>query len=144
MNTIEDVGIDPGFGISDFDDFKVYSESDTIINNFLMLLFMRPGALPSLPNIGMEIGQYLYMFFDDIDVESIKIELISQCEAFLPYVQTNDFNIIKTMYKDRPTLLISLPVKIDENLVEGATIALSTNINNDIIFKYALDNELKN
>ena len=48
------------------------------------------------------------------------------------------------MYKDRPTLLISLPVKIDENLVEGAIIALSTNINNDIIFKYALDNELKN
>lgn len=144
MNTISDIGIDPGFGVNDFDDYKVYSDADTIINNFLMLLFMRPGTLPSLPNIGMEIGQYLYMFFDDIDVEGIKIELISQCEAFLPYVQTNDFNIIKTIYNDKPTLLISLPVKISDELVEGAIIALSTNLNNEIIFKYTLDNEIKN
>ena len=58
--------IDPTFGLNNFNQTKVLSETETLVNNILMVLFGKPGFYPSIPALGMNIGQYLYNFADDI------------------------------------------------------------------------------
>ena len=59
--------VDPAYGVNDFNETKVLSESQTLINNILMILFGKPGFYPSIPWLGMDIYQYLYSFEDGID-----------------------------------------------------------------------------
>ena len=118
--------IDPTFGLNNFKQTKVLSETETLVNNILMVLFGKPGFYPSVPSLGMNIGQYLYKFADDIDLDAIKAELIHQCNEFLPEVDSGELDVTQTMYNGETLLIFKLPVIIDES---GISIALGVSVN---------------
>ena len=100
--------IDPAFGVNDFKTAKITSESETIVNNILTLLFMRPGSYPSIPHLGIHIQDYLYQFFDEINCDDITSLIAAQCQEFVPSVNSGSLVVKKTVTESgKPVLLIN-------------------------------------
>lgn len=131
-------GVDPVFGIDNFNKPKTLNESQTLVNNLLMLLFMKPGTYPSLPNLGIYIQQYLYMFFDDINTNYIKSQIATQCEEFLPSIQNGSLDVHKTTKDGKPVLLITLPIRIDDELT-GLVIGTTIDSIGSLIYNHQFD-----
>lgn len=126
---------DPSFKINDYNQPKILSTLETYVNNIMMLLFGSPGFYPSIPELGMNIKQYLYKFEDEIDTEEIKSKLVSQCEDFLPEVQAGDLDVLLTQYHGKTTLLFVLPV-IDDLNNYSVVLGISTNARGEIIYNF--------
>lgn len=134
------MGIDPAFGTSNFGTAKMYSESETLINNILTILFGKPGAYPTLPNLGMDVPKLLLNLYDDIDEETLKNELVENCSSFKDVVQNGEFDVIKTTLKDKhanevPSILFKVPTKI-KNVSKSLIIGISSS-NKQIAYNFA-------
>ena len=93
---------------------KVISSFEMIINSILMLLFMKPGQYPSIPELGIDIESYLHEYSDDKSIPmKIKTKLIEQC---------NRINIIG----------LDINVSIDQT-AEGVDALLIEIIGNDYL-----------
>lgn len=141
VNTIDrSVGQDPTYGINNYNLPKILSETESYARNVLTLLFGKPGFYPSIPTLGMDIGQYLYKFIDEINVSEIKNKLISQCEDFVPEVETGALDVELKVLQDRPVLIFTLPVIRDDNAV---AVVLGVTINNkgELVYQYT-DNQI--
>ena len=123
------MAIDPAFGTNNFGTPNMYSETETLANNILTVLFGKKGAYPTMPNFGMDIPRLVLMLFDEINEESLKNELISNCSSFREVVSNGEFDVIKTILKDKngkdvPTLLFKIPTiikNISRSLIIGIT-----------------------
>ena len=135
------MAIEPDFGVDNFNNPKMFNESETLVNNLLMLLFMKPGSYPSLPNLGIDITQYLYMFFDEINTNKIKNDIATQCVQFLDCIEAGTLDVQKVFYNNKPLLLIILPVKIEDK-VTGLALTLTTNGVGNVIYSFKYDNTI--
>ena len=104
--------IEPSMGINAFNKAKYKNETETIANAFLNLLFGKPGYFPSMPQLGLNIQSRLYSFWDEIDENELKAEIITQCQVFQQYVDDGSLDVIKSSYNKEPLLLIVVPVQI--------------------------------
>ena len=127
--------IDPTFAIDDFNRPKVLSETETFVNNILTLLLGEPGFYPSLPSIGLNIKQHLYNFFDDINTEDIKAELVRQCRDFLPSVDSGDFDVQKAIYNGNTVLLFQLPT-IDDIVKNSVALGVTINEKGEFVYNF--------
>ena len=50
---------DVGLGKDNFQKSKIYNETDSLVNYILNILLMKPGNMPSMPELGVNIGQYI-------------------------------------------------------------------------------------
>ena len=133
------MSVNPTLGLDNFQNGKVLSETESMKRDILRLIFMRPGALPSLPHLGLALQDYLYQFYDAIDTTAIKNAIASQCLEYLPYVQTGSLDVRKLIYRDRPTLLIILPAVI-EDTASSLVVAVSTDALGDITYNTSYNN----
>lgn len=108
------MAVDPVYGLNNFKREKILSESETLVKNVMSILLGKPGFYPSLPSLGMNIGEKLYMFEDDVDTNEVKAALVSQCKDFMPYIQSGDIDVATSTYKGHLVLLFLLPVIIQE------------------------------
>ena len=69
-------GVDPQFGLNSFNQAKYSNETETISHAVLNLLFGKPGFFPSMPRLGINIQDTLYMFWDEISPIEIKAMMI--------------------------------------------------------------------
>lgn len=123
------MGLDPTMNLDNFGRPKVISETETLVNNILMILFGRPGFYPSIPDLGMDIGKYIYNFEEDVSTEEIKNALSLQCEEFSPSINAGDIDVMKVdtsqgqtgllfilpVINDRKTSQISLAIIVDDD-----------------------------
>ena len=122
--------VDPTFGVDNYNRAKVLSESQTVAYNVLTLLLAKPGFYPTIPKLGMDVSQYLYLFDDEIDTSIIKRELSVQCKDFIPQVSDGSFDVIKsTTTNNWPLLVFVIPAIIansETELVLGVTLVPGT------------------
>ena len=119
------VAVDPQFGLDSYNRAKILSESQTIVNNILTLLFGKPGFYPSIPSLGMNIQQYLYAFEDEFDTDALKAKLASQCKDFIEQISDGSFDIIKSDYNGQPLIIFMIPTILtntETNLLLGVTL----------------------
>lgn len=102
------IGYDTTFELNEFNEPRIRSEIETLKDALLFILFSKPGAYPSIPEIGLDIESYLYSYYDEIDVEDLKNQIIEQCELLGAYVSGGTIQIQKIKYKDKPSLLIHI------------------------------------
>ncbi len=57
--------IDQSFGVDAFNRAKYKNETETIATAILNLLFAKPGYFPSMPDLGINIQNILYSFWDE-------------------------------------------------------------------------------
>jgi hypothetical protein len=136
---------DVGLGKDDFQKSLIFGETDSLVNYILNILLMRPGNLPSMPNIGINIGQYVQPHMSvDLDADLIKGLIVSNCEDLLPYLSTDDLIVI-TMRDEynRDVLLIKIPIITEENKSQqDAYYAFYRNELNELEFNFLIDDEL--
>ena len=59
---------------------KVIPTFELVVNSILTLLFMKPGQYPSVPELGIDIENYLHEYADDPAIPgTIKSKLEDQC-----------------------------------------------------------------
>lgn len=133
--------VDPGFGVDDFNRAKVYNETETLKNNILALLFMRPGSYQSIPKLGIGLQDYLYQFFDELDTDALSMQIAAQCQEFIPQIQNGNLKVLKTMDGNTPVLLIVLPTVIEDKAT-GVAIAVAAKESGLISYNIQFDNSL--
>lgn len=128
---------EPVFGVNDFNEPKVLKDYDAIAVSVLLILFGKPGCYPSIPQLGMNIQQYLYSFYDELDVDSIRASLVYQCTLLSSAIDSNNIVVGKQIVDDNPLLIIQIPINYrrDQNqLVIGVT----TNSNGSVSYNYKI------
>ena len=142
MGVTKIASVDPVYGVNNFNQTKVLSESKTLINNILMILFGKPGFYPSIPSLGMDIEGYLYMFEDEIDASKIKAKLASQCREFLPSMQDGSMDVYTTTYKDHTMLIFELPILVD-NVTSMLALGVTVNDKGEMVYTFVSNNEIQ-
>ena len=69
------MAVDPTYKANSFNKPKVLTEKESYIRGVLMILFGKPGFFPSIPTLGMDIQQYMYLRHAQIYPEVIKAKL---------------------------------------------------------------------
>ncbi len=126
---------DPTFGLNNFHEPKILSVRETLVRNILLILFGKPGFYPSQPELGMDIGKYVYSFEDTIDSDKIKSDLVQQCSEFLPEVEAGNFDVFFLTKNNKRYLLFSLPMIIDEKRMNMA-LGVTTNEKGMLIYNF--------
>lgn len=63
---------------------KVLSSFETAVNIILTLLMMKPGQYPSIPELGINIDQYLHGYSDDKTITTtIRNKIYDQCNRLM-------------------------------------------------------------
>lgn len=102
------IGYDLSFELNEFGESRIRSEVEVLKNTILFILFTKPGQYPSLPQIGMNLEQKLYSFYDELDESSLQAELIQQCNALGMYFQNGCIAVKKVYYQNKPSLIIQI------------------------------------
>lgn len=132
------MAVDPTFGLDNFGKEKVLTESETIVFNILMVLINKPGFLPSLPDVGMDIYNILYSLETDLDLESLKSRLIYQCSDFTDIVDEGSFDIQVTTYNGQRCLIFILPV-VTTGKYQNLVLGISLNSIGEMIYNYTFN-----
>ena len=115
--------VDPTYGLNDFNKPKVLSEAETYVRNILTILFGKPGFYPSIPNLGMDIKQYLYQFSD-----------------FLPLLNSGDMEIYSTTVNNQTLLIFVLPVLIDNNSI-ALSLGVTINAKGEMVYNFMIGDD---
>lgn len=102
------IGYDAAFGLNEFGQPRLMSEIEVVKTVLMVVLLGNKGMIPSLPWIGMNIDDRLYNFYDDIDPESLKSEIVQQCAALGVYFQNESIQITKMRFRDQPSMYITI------------------------------------
>jgi len=132
--------VDPVYGVDVFEETKVLSESQTMVNQVLMILLNKPGFYPSIPWLGMDVQQYLYTFAEDIDDLNIKAKLATQCKALLPDIQDGELDVYSIDYEGHPLLIFTLPVLVDESN-SMVTLGITVNDKGEMVYKFVANDK---
>lgn len=100
------VGYDTTFELDEFKRPRLRSESETIKNLVLFILFSKPGCYPSIPHIGLNIKTLLYSHYDEIRESDIEDQVIHQCNAMGNFFENGNIRIRKVQWKGKPSLII--------------------------------------
>ena len=130
-------GIDPKFGVNAFERGDYSNETQTVANNFLALLFGKPGYFPSMPELGIYIQSYVYQHYDDINTEAIKSRVVRQCDELMDWVNDGSFDVMKVRNQKNgsPMLLFKLPVQ-DRDVSKHFAVAITLGDNNSISYNF--------
>lgn len=104
-------GYDTTFELNEFQEPRIRPEGETIKDALLFVLFSKPGQYPSLPMIGMDLQSQLYEFYDELNEEDMKNQIMEQCSLMGTYISNGEIQIKKIIYHDTPSLMIHIEVK---------------------------------
>ena len=136
---------DVGLGKDNFQKSKIYNETDSLVNYILNILLMKPGNMPSMPELGVNIGQFIQPNMQqELDPELVKGLIVSNCEELLPYLTADE--IIASVARDefgRDVLLIKIPLVMDEGSKNEQDIyyAFYRNELNELEFNFLVDDD---
>lgn len=107
---------DIGLRKDDFQKSLIFNETDSLINYILNILLMRPGNLPSMPEIGVNIGQYITPNMkNEIDPDFLKGLIASNCQDILPYLSEDEILIgVLNDEEGRDILMIKIPLYMEQ------------------------------
>ena len=136
---------DVGLGKDHFQKSKIYNQTDSLVNYILNILLMKPGNIPSMPEIGVDIGQYIQPHMQsEIDPELLKGLIVENCADLLPYLSADEIVVVITQDGfNRDVLLIKLPLIVDESSINEKDIyyAFYRNELNELEFNFLVDRD---
>lgn len=131
------------FGVDSFQKPKVLSMKDSVAQIILNLFMMRPGTMPSLPDVGIDIRSYLYRLEEDINVEELKKKIFEQCSEVLSFISLGDVQVLVVPHQNQSILLIILPITgMGDEEDEALLMGFSQDENNQLLFNYQFENGL--
>lgn len=101
------MGVNATFKLSPFSSIGLSSKEKTIVDDLLVLLFSKPGFIPSMPNIGVNIRKYLTN--SNMTTDNIKQDIVNNCQDFYDYIVDKSIEIDIIEINNKRVLSISLP-----------------------------------
>ena len=134
-----DIGIEK----DNFQKSKIFNEKDSLVNYILNILLMRPGNMPGLPHMGVDIGKYVKSdMSDSLNVDILKGLIISNCSDLLPYLSSDELFVGIIRDEDmRQYLAIKIPIVIEGNSKEYDDVyyVFYRNTLNNLEFNFIID-----
>lgn len=136
---------DVGLRKDNFQKSLIFDKTDSLVNYILNILLMRPGNIPSMPELGVNIGQYVNPNMKGrLDSDLIKSLITSNCRDLLPHLSTDEL-IVTTVQDERgrDVLLIKIPLIMEkDNVPKDAYYAFYRNELNELEFNFLIDDNL--
>ena len=137
---------DIGLGKDNFQKSIIFNETDSLVNYILNILLMRPGNIPSMPELGINIGQYIQPNLQqELDPELIKGLIVSNCSELLPYLSADEIVVaVMTDEYGKDVLMIKLPLITDirSKVQRDIYYAFYRNELNELEFNFLVDDGL--
>ena len=134
-----DVGIEK----DNFQKSKIFNEKDSLVNYILNILLMRPGNMPGLPHMGVDIGKYVKSdMSDSLNVDILKGLIVSNCSDLLPYLSSDELFVGIIRDEDmRQYLAIKIPIVVEGNSKEYDDVyyVFYRNTLNNLEFNFIID-----
>jgi len=99
------------FGLDNFKNQKMLSLDETIAQMIINILFLRPGQLPGMPHVGIDINKYLYKFDTELDTSDILTEIRAQCSPLTNYIDIANMFMAVIEYEEQPLLVLNIPLR---------------------------------
>lgn len=128
---------EPLFGVNNFNEPKIITGNNVLAMTILLILFGKPGCYPSLPSLGMNIQQYLYSMYDEINVDAIKATLVTQCSMLSNAINTDVIEVFKTINNGNPLLVIKIPI-VSSSDTDTLVLGVTTNDNDSVVYNYEI------
>lgn len=132
---------DVSFGMDSFGKPKILTAKETVANLITNILYLRPGQLPSMPSVGINIEQYLYAIPEDSTLSNLRELIATQCNSLLPNLGIQGVSVGPIRYNNRDTILIVIPVYIEDSS-ETLLVGVSKDEDGRVIFKYDFDKSI--
>lgn len=129
------IGKEVGFGQDNFSKPKILNEKDSISTVILNLLLMKPGNMPSLPHLGINIKNYLYVREDELDVNTLKNDIYNQCHELFPWLLSDEVKLMKNTQEGKDILIVYIPIISDDS--QAIVYAFQQGTNGEVIHNMA-------
>lgn len=97
------------------------------------LLFMVPGSIPSDPEMGCDIGQYEFMFIDEV-IDDVQENIEKQIYTYLPDIPLESVSVQNGKDYGSPNILYITLVFNIEDVEDNITVVAAEKINSIINF----------
>ncbi len=113
---------DVGLIKDDFQKSTIYNRHQSLVNYILNILLMKPGNLPTMPELGVNITKYIKNNMSEIlDPAQLQGLIASNCKDMLPFIdESRIFVANDIIHNGRSYLIISIPLM--EEVEEQSTI----------------------
>ena len=113
---------DVGLIKDDFQKCTIYNRHQSLVNYILNILLMKPGNLPTMPELGVNITKYIKNNMNEIlDPSQLQGLIASNCKDMLPFIDENRIFVANDIiHNGRSYLIISIPLM--EEVEEQSTI----------------------
>lgn len=113
---------DVGLIKDDFQKSTIYNRHQSLVNYILNILLMKPGNLPTMPEMGVNITKYIKNNMSEIlDPAQLQGLIASNCKDMLPFIdESRIFVANDIIHNGRSYLIISIPLM--EEVEEQSTI----------------------
>lgn len=130
-----------GFGVNNFGKVNILSDIDSLAQLIKNILFLKPGQLPSMPFIGVDILNHLNPMISSIELDNLSMNISQQCSALVPHMDFSGVTVESITHQNVPVLLIIIPLSIAD---EDKTLLLGVRqtTNGRVIFNYEIDESL--
>lgn len=112
------LGLDATFELDHFQRPRLRDENELIKNTLLFILFMVPGQYPSIPSLGLNLREQLYSYYDELDPETLKKDIVNNCTALQLSFDIGKINVRKMLYRGRPSLIIYISTDSNDGWAE--------------------------
>ncbi len=124
-----------GFGPNEFNEPTVYSPLESLGQIFYNIFVMRPGTLPSLPHIGIDIRKYLYRLEGSINYDELRQKVFDSCTQLLTFIKFGDILIKEVEIKGIMTLVVVVNATIDDDSY-ALVMAMRQGEQNDVLYSF--------
>jgi hypothetical protein len=128
------------FGVDSFKKPKILNPKESVAQIILNLFMMRPGSMPSMPHIGINIQSYLYKMEEDLNVEGLKQQIFSQCTELLSFISIGDIQVSVVPYEGQYIMLVILPIIGLDDTDSALLLGFKQDQNNNLLFNYKFEN----
>lgn len=103
---------DVGLIKDDFQKSTIYNRHQSLVNYILNILLMKPGNLPTMPELGVNITKYIKNNMSEIlDPAQLQGLIASNCKDMLPFIdESRIFVANDIIHNGRSYLIISIPL----------------------------------
>ena len=141
---MEGIGKEICFTLDNFQQPRLLSPKETIARMILNLFLLRPGNIPSLPHIGIDIQSYLYRLEDDFDPEEIKEKIYTQCAEIVSFISLGDVKVFVAPLNGQDVLIVAIPIVGFEEDDSTLLLGFKQNEKNELSVAYEFQKAIQN
>ena len=124
-----------GFGPDAFENPTTHDALKSLGLLIYRIFVMKPGTLPSMPNIGIDIRKYMYRPEGSINKDELRNKIFANCADLLYFMGVGDILIDEVPVNGQLTLVVAIMATISQEEY-ALLIALRKGLENEVTYSF--------